>query len=707
MQNAKMRLLIALTAGTAAAVSAYAQTDNPEIEPNESKLQATQAFSAGPGLASGDTITGLTQGTSTTASGMANSADYFRIKTAAAPPAIYRHRLTLSTTGTPGHFGGILGLTQSAAGGVLTSLSVVQGSSSTSTPARMNQWYGFGKQEELFYRVTGNSNTGAPYTATLNTTLVSPIIGPTVPPGLLTISTVDLTAIDTDMWVYDANFNAITDFGNDDAPPAASGVRQSLLTRSFAPGTYYLAIGRFNLANNLASPVDDAFRTASVLDFPNAVVGTSTSSPTDISVRIGSTVLQLSEPEAFAVSFVRFVVSGSLTVSCPFPPTAVVEGQDATIALVVSPAPGVPVTSVTVNASSLNPAFTSVQLTDIDNDGTWTGAVPVTALAGYQPALITYRVTDASQNILNGSCDISVLPTPLGACCLGSDCSLISQFACESQGGTFSGPNTDCGQFIIDNAAAPFISIAGQGVPLSTQPLTAGDVDDGRWTVQLPFPFNFAGRVISEVSVSTNGIVQLGPLPLYSTEYNNTSIPDPSEPSSFIAPLWDDLLLTGTSRIDTQVQGPPSSQVFIISYENFTRLTFNDSLNFQIALVQNSGAIELRYGSLTPGAFSSATVGIENLFGNAGLDIATGPLAQGDTSLRLLPTQSLCQHTCDPIDFNNNGVFPEDQDVIDFFNVLSGGPCDNCNDIDFNNNNVFPEDQDIIDFFAVLAGGTC
>ncbi len=68
---------------------------------------------------------------------------------------------------------------------------------------------------------------------------------------------------------------------------------------------------------------------------------------------------------------------------------------------------------------------------------------------------------------------------------------------------------------------------------------------------------------------------------------------------------------------------------------------------------------------------------------------------------------------CDDIDFNNNGVFPEDQDVIDFFTVLAGGtpttcdPVQGCNDIDFNNNTVFPEDQDVVDFFNVLAGGTC
>ncbi len=66
------------------------------------------------------------------------------------------------------------------------------------------------------------------------------------------------------------------------------------------------------------------------------------------------------------------------------------------------------------------------------------------------------------------------------------------------------------------------------------------------------------------------------------------------------------------------------------------------------------------------------------------------------------------QFCCNDIDFNNNDVFPEDQDVIDFFAVFAGGTdCPACDPIDFNNNGVFPEDQDVIDFFNVLAGGTC
>ena len=66
-----------------------------------------------------------------------------------------------------------------------------------------------------------------------------------------------------------------------------------------------------------------------------------------------------------------------------------------------------------------------------------------------------------------------------------------------------------------------------------------------------------------------------------------------------------------------------------------------------------------------------------------------------------------CAIGCDSIDFNNNTVFPEDQDLIDFFAVLAGAQCPTCNDIDFNNNGVFPEDQDVIDFLHVLAGGSC
>jgi hypothetical protein len=65
--------------------------------------------------------------------------------------------------------------------------------------------------------------------------------------------------------------------------------------------------------------------------------------------------------------------------------------------------------------------------------------------------------------------------------------------------------------------------------------------------------------------------------------------------------------------------------------------------------------------------------------------------------------------TCGDIDFNNDGVWPSEDDIIDFFNVFAGAPCPTlrCDVIDFNRNGVFPEDQDVLDFLHVFAGGSC
>ncbi len=81
-----------------------------------------------------------------------------------------------------------------------------------------------------------------------------------------------------------------------------------------------------------------------------------------------------------------------------------------------------------------------------------------------------------------------------------------------------------------------------------------------------------------------------------------------------------------------------------------------------------------------------------------GADIANGRLA-----VTFVPA-------CDSIDFNQNTLYPEDQDLIDLLSVLAGGPCSDgntCSDIDFNNDGLFPDDTDLIAFLTVLAGGDC
>jgi hypothetical protein len=71
--------------------------------------------------------------------------------------------------------------------------------------------------------------------------------------------------------------------------------------------------------------------------------------------------------------------------------------------------------------------------------------------------------------------------------------------------------------------------------------------------------------------------------------------------------------------------------------------------------------------------------------------------------------------TCDPVDFNADGVFPDSADIADFLSVFAGGVCAGqqpadppCNaDVDFNNDGVFPSSDDIEAFLSVFAGGAC
>ncbi len=66
--------------------------------------------------------------------------------------------------------------------------------------------------------------------------------------------------------------------------------------------------------------------------------------------------------------------------------------------------------------------------------------------------------------------------------------------------------------------------------------------------------------------------------------------------------------------------------------------------------------------------------------------------------------------SCDSIDFNGDGLFPDTADIDDFLSVFSGGPCSNdpnCGDVDFNNDGLFPDTLDIDSLLSVFSGGAC
>ena len=413
----------AVSAALLMASAAGAQV-NPEVEPNDSKATATVAASGGAGMVTGDTITGTTTGLIITVPPVGlTSADYFRVKTAAMPLAIYRHRLqlaspTLFQTGTiralnqtgTSALGGTIGTTDNPAQTAPTGLT-------NGVPARAVQWYGFGKQEEIYYRVTGTTSSTGSYTSTLSSVAIAPVVfGGSIFPGSVTIARVATNTADVDYWVYDANFNPVPGAGRDDGTPNAT------LTTSLAVGTYYLALSNFNFANNQPASVGES-SFGNVLDFANAVSTSSTALVNDMNMTFASSAGTVStagvtKAEGFQVVFVQFVVAAPVGPTNPSGTSTNTAGPlcnsasnalNFTVLVTGGQNPASTGLGVTADLSSLGGA-TNVLLNDNGLDGDVTAgdsrfSANFTLAAGATAGSFTptYLITDAEARTGNGS----------------------------------------------------------------------------------------------------------------------------------------------------------------------------------------------------------------------------------------------------------------------------------------------------------------
>ncbi|MBX3387043.1 MAG: hypothetical protein KF768_10770 [Phycisphaeraceae bacterium] len=278
-----------------------------ETESNSFKFDANEAS-----IMPGGGVAGVSTGTATT-HGDLNSADYFLLTTPPVAPGIYRHRMVIETTGTAGHVGTIRGLTQSA--GVVNGFTdaALQTSTTTTSPPRMNQWYGFTGGTQLYYRVTGTTSTTSPYFSSLETTPVTPLeLDEPLAPGLLVISRGTGNTTTLDMLVYDSNFMAIPDFNVDSA---------TTMVRTFPAGTYYLAVSNVNVADDRAAGSGSGSLTQSVTDFPGVVLNTSTAAVANLNMRfqdsMGADVeLPASKSAAFDVVWIKLQI-GAPSIPCP------------------------------------------------------------------------------------------------------------------------------------------------------------------------------------------------------------------------------------------------------------------------------------------------------------------------------------------------------------------------------------------------------
>lgn len=220
--------------------------------------------------------------------------------------------LTVSNTGTTGLTVDLLGL-QQVNGGITTTEVNLQSQLVPAGQSRALRWYALNPivYSRVFVKVLGTAATATSYQFDATTAPIP--IPQAVPgffaPGSITITTQGQTLADTDFWVYNLDFGALSGAGNDDMAVSNPASR---LVRTYTNGRYYIAISDTNLANLHAAPVGDGQQNAAVTDFADVLVATSSAAAASLNLTIddgsGAVAVVVTKPGAHGVAFVSFQV---------------------------------------------------------------------------------------------------------------------------------------------------------------------------------------------------------------------------------------------------------------------------------------------------------------------------------------------------------------------------------------------------------------
>ncbi|MCV9386578.1 T9SS type A sorting domain-containing protein [Reichenbachiella ulvae] len=148
------------------------------------------------------------------------------------------------------------------------------------------------------------------------------------------------------------------------------------------------------------------------------------------------------------------------------------------------------------------------------------------------------------------------------------------------------------------------ISTAGESLTLA---------DDGMHRIELPFEFPIYGIMKKEVYISANGLLSFdekagNPI--------NTQLPSGSAPNGIIAAFWKDL----NPGLGGQIHYVLNDDQLIVQYSEVPDYEESGVFTFQIKIL-SSGDIFFYYKEMT-GKINDATLGIEDLTGSKGLQVA-------------------------------------------------------------------------------------
>ncbi|MEM7758357.1 MAG: carbohydrate-binding protein, partial [Cyanobacteria bacterium P01_A01_bin.40] len=211
-----------------------------------------------------------------------------------------------------------------------------------------------------------------------------------------------------------------------------------------------------------------------------------------------------------------------------------------------------------------------------------------------------------------------------------------------------------------DGVIYDWVDISGVGTELDLG-------DDELVNVTLPFNFDFYGEAHDTVNISANGYLTFDD-DVTDYDYQNNAITNSYNLSNLIAPFWDDLNPGYSGTVYHHYDAEQNR--FIVQYQDVARYEVEGALTFQ-TILNADGSIVYQYNDMDA-AVDSATVGLENADGNAGLQIVhnnnndLSPYIENELAIAFTPITS-----SDAINSQKVSIDPgETIDQINFGNSL-------------------------------------
>jgi subtilisin family serine protease len=146
--------------------------------------------------------------------------------------------------------------------------------------------------------------------------------------------------------------------------------------------------------------------------------------------------------------------------------------------------------------------------------------------------------------------------------------------------------------------------------------------------IDLPFPLPFFDDTYTSALVHANGTIVFDRDAI--VPFDNGPVPSPDLPDNALFPYWDDLVVG--DGVFTTVLGSEGARILVIEYRGMTLFGLgHPPFDFEVQLHERSGRVDFLYRGITSDTSgTSATVGLENAFGDVGFEYSANQAVLSD-----------------------------------------------------------------------------